>query len=540
MMKLASRFFCVGIVLWACLFPTGAAAADVWAPAEIENVILMILDGVGPYQYELTRLVYGELNIDRMLAVGSITTHSADADITESPAAATALATGQKTNNVMVAIAPDGTRLKTVLEYAKEVGMATGLITTVMIYDATPAAFAAHNESRYNQADIASEMLEQGVDVLLGGGRTLFDDEGLVPRTTQLGYTYVETGPELSTVIGERVLGLFAGADMSYELDRHLTNEPSISEMTEKAIEILSAGDEGFFLMVEGGKTDWAGHRNDAASIAGDLKAFDDAVGVAMEFADNNGQTLIIIASDHETGGLSYSSSDGGFIAGFLQQVTAGVDYIGTRFNKDRSNVESVIRQYTPIQNLTTSEIRRIQDCGEGYQSGRMEPGNTIGAVLSGYERVNFSTTYHTAADVPLLWYGAGAFEYSGLCDNTDIGKQLISIVTRQGVWSDSAILWEDAADHVGTIASVYGEVVQTGGAGTTYINLGNPFPSFDMFFISIPPESRALFEARFGEAPHDFFDNTNLVAYGEIEVDAEGRPYILLRDPFSIRVLPD
>jgi len=536
------RFGAVLLIAWFCICVGLVVGAASDAPERIDNVILMILDGAGPYQYELTRLVYGDLRVDSMYAVGLMTTHSADAEITKSPAAATALATGHKTNNDMVALSPDGGRLKTVLEYAQDRGMGTGLITTVMIYDATPAAFAAHSETRYNQAEIASEMMDHEVDVLLGGGWTLFYDEDLLPRAEQLGYTYVEDEQQLLSVTGGRVLGLFAPVDMSYELDRHRSREPSIAQMTAKAIEILSAGSgSGFFLMVEGGKVDWAGHRNDAASIAADLKAFDDAVGVALEFAGSNENTLIVVTSDHECGGLSFVDSDRLHIASFLEEVTASAVFMGTQFDKDRTNVAEIIAQYTPIEQLTRGEIRRIQDSGSGWMAGGLQPGNTIASVVSQYARANFSTTDHTAADVPLFWYGAGAFDYSGTCDNTDVGQELIAIVTRNDVWSDGVVDWNAAADWAGTYASVIGSVERaTPYEGTTYLNLGSPYPERPRFDVIISPEYEEEFVERFGQAPAEFFDQKDVVVYGEIQLDTEGGAYIDLHDPHAIRVIED
>ena len=536
------RVSAVVLAVWLSVLLSVWPGASAGSPEPIDNLILMILDGVGLYHYELARLVYGELSVDSMYALGWMTTHSADAEITQSPAAATALATGRKTNNVMVAMSPSGERLKTVLEYAQDKGMRTGLITTVMIYDATPAAFAAHNETRYNQSDIASEMLEHRVDVLLGGGWTLLYDMDLVTRAEQLGYAYVEDEEQLHDVTGGKVLGLFAPVDMSFELDRHLSSEPSIAQMTAKAIELLSAdSDSGFFLMVEGGKADWASHRNDAASIAADLWAFDHALGVAIDFADVNGNTLIVVTSDHETGGLSFAESDRTHIGTFLAGVTASADYMGTQFDKDRTNVENVIVRYTPIDQLSRAEIRRIQDSGNGFQGGELQPGNTIAAVINHYARTTFSSTYHTSADVPLFWYGAGAFAYSGVCDNTDVGRELIGIVTGSGVWSELVTEWDAAVDLVGTHGNVVGDIESTGWhEGTTYLNLGSPYPSVPRFDVVIPPEYEGAFIARFGQAPVEFFDQKRVVVHGEIQLNKEGGPYVYLRDPYAIRVVVD
>lgn len=509
-------------------------------PPAINNIILMILDGVGYNQYELTRVVYGDLNVDDMYHLGAMTTYSANAEITESPAAATALATGHKTNNVMAAMAPDEQHLTTVLEFARDRGMRTGLITTVMIYDATPAAFAAHNESRYNYSQIAAEMLEAGVDVLLGGGRAVFADGGLLPRAHELGYAYVTDRPQLMRITNNRMLGLFSDIGMSYELDRHWTDEPSIAEMTEKAIEVLSSdSDVGFFLMVEGGKTDWAGHRNDPASIAGDLHAFDEALGVALQFAQEDGHTLVVVTSDHETGGLSFRDADRDHIASFLGQITASAECMSNCLDDRRTNVEQCITQYSPVDELTSTEVRAIQDCGSGFSGWRLEPDSTISDVLSSYARTDFTSNYHTSADVPLFWYGRGAFEYTGACDNTDVGRELIAIVTKSGAWSNSTISWDETEQYDGMSASVAGEVVGSDRHdGMTYINLGNPYPAEELFTVVIPTECEQAFVARFGERPAGFFTGAWIVAHGEVALDDEGRLYMWMCDPYSIRIV--
>ena len=534
-----SRFCLAVLVAWTCLLLGSIVGMASSSPLRIDNVIFIILDGVGSHHYELTRLAYGELCVDGMYQLGWVTTSSADSEVTESPAAATALATGHKTNDVMVAVSPDGQHLKTVLEHAQDRGMRTGLITTVMIYDATPAAFAAHSETRYNHPEIAAEMLEQGVDVLLGGGRTLFQDEDLVPRAEQLGYAYVESAEQLRNSTAGKLLGLFAPVDMSFELDRHLTSEPSIAAMTAKAIEILSTSNAGFFLMVEGGKADWASHRNDAASVAADLKAFDDAVRVAIDFAETNGRTLVVVTSDHETGGLTFREADRSHIAGFLADVTASADHMGAQFDEDRTNVEQVVRQFTPIDQLTPDEVRLIQESGSGFQAGKMQPGSTIAAIICNYARTAFSSTYHTASDVPLFWYGAGAFPYSGICDNTDVGRELVAIVTESDAWATDPVEWDVAPEYDGTYQAVIGDVAATGlFEGSTFIDLGNMWPNEPRLAVVISPDCERLFTERFGERPVEFFDRKTVVVYGEIVLNAAGIPYMHVCDPYAIRVI--
>ncbi|MFC2077750.1 alkaline phosphatase [Candidatus Bipolaricaulota bacterium] len=426
------RARCVFILLL-CLVCCCTCAAIGAEPA-IRNVILMIPDGVGEQHISLARAVAAaqglELHLDRMLDLGSVTTHSANNAITDSAAAATAIASGYKTNNDYVSVAPDGTPLQTVLEMAEERGMRTGLITTVMIYDATPAAFGAHTVSRRNTGQIASELLDREIEVLLGGGQTLFESQGLIGQAAEIGYSIARTADDLSTVEGDRILGLFATEAMAYELDRENTDEPSLAEMTEAAIESLE-NPGGFFLMVEGGKIDWAGHRNDAAAIAHDLLAFDEAVGIALDFADQAGDTLVVIVSDHETGGMRFSTEVRTSAGIFFNAVTSSADRMARMLAPGRENLKAVITSSAPIGSLTVAETARIMQAPNGFDAStyRWEPDTTIAEIVSSRGGVAFSSADHTGVPVPGFWYGVGAFSDTAKKDNTEIGRLLIDTI---------------------------------------------------------------------------------------------------------------
>ena len=209
-------------------------------------------------------------------------------------------------------------RLTTILERAQAKGMAVGLVTTTQMAHATPASFAAHVDDRYKMAEIASQMvLTTEVDVLLGGGENQFlsksatgcfglggrdDDQNLISEATAAGYTHVCDATAFAAVVPTsttRLLGLFADEEMPRPFS------PSLAEMTQKAIDILSQDPHGFFLMVEGGQIDWASHANDAANVISDTIGLDEAIAVAQAYASTISNTLVIVTADHETGGMS-------------------------------------------------------------------------------------------------------------------------------------------------------------------------------------------------------------------------------------------
>ncbi|MEI2401108.1 alkaline phosphatase, partial [Paenibacillus phytohabitans] len=266
-------------------------------------------------------------------------TYSSNSEVTDSAAAGTAMATGVKTNNGMISTAPDGKELKTILEAAEEKGKSSGLVATSTITHATPAVFASHVASRSNEADIAPQLLENGVDVLLGGGKQYFPDS-LINEAEENGYQYVTNQDELENAKkADKLIGLFAEDGMAPELDRDETDQPSLAEMTESALDVLKKDKDGFFLMVEGSQIDWAGHDNDAAWAMKDSEAFELAVEKAVEFAKKDGNTLVVVAGDHDTGGMSvggYGKGDANLEV--LRNVSATGDFMESKLNADRSN----------------------------------------------------------------------------------------------------------------------------------------------------------------------------------------------------------
>jgi alkaline phosphatase len=271
----------------------------------------------------------GLLEMDDMPHGGWARTASAYSQTTDSAAAATAMATGVKTANNRIGVDPKGQTLETILEYAHDLGMATGLITTVQLSHATPAAFGSHVQSRDDMLEIGSQMLALGINVLMGGGENEFlpesvegcypepgkrdDGRNLINEAINSGYDFVCSQAEFSDLdplTTTHLLGLFADEELLRPY------QPSLSDMTELAIAILSQDPDGFFLMVEGGQIDWASHGWDALKAMEDTIGLDEAVGIAKQFAAAELRTLIIVTADHETGGMKLELLDQGLTGG--------------------------------------------------------------------------------------------------------------------------------------------------------------------------------------------------------------------------------
>lgn len=318
-----SRFFQATLLLLFFISPLMFISGDLSSNGVIEqaelaadsdpSVILMIGDGMGYEHVELARLVEkgesGNLSMQQLTWNASAATYSANYPITDSAAAGTALATGVKTNIGMIGMDPDEHVLDSILEYAQDLNKSTGVITTVTIYHATPASFMAHTDSRNNYDDIVSQIVNTAnVDVLLGGGSRFFSSSQLSTMASN-GYAVVDNRNDMLDVVSGKLLGLFDIDEMPWEIDRDYTTTPSLLEMTNQSLHILSQDPDGFFLMVEGGKIDYAGHDNDRVGVALETIEFDKAVALAAEYVDSNPNTILIVTADHETGGLTVVSN---------------------------------------------------------------------------------------------------------------------------------------------------------------------------------------------------------------------------------------
>lgn len=352
--------FCV---LPGCTAFSRGAGAPCSLP-EPRSVILLIGDGMGVSHVTAGKIGKGILRLEEFSTVGLLMTSALDFAVTDSAAAATALATGQKTRNEYVSMSAERGPLRTVIEHAADAGKSVGIVTTRSVTDATPAAFVAHVLNREQHQEIAEQLVARNLDVIFGGGLGYFlpqshenslrsDEKDLVTKLLR-GVTVARTPKEFGELSGTgRAAALLANKHLLSARQRAV----SLAAMVEKAIKILSHNPRGFFLMVEAGHIDGGGHINSGDFILSEMVDFDDAVGVALEFAREDMKTLVVVTADHETGGFA-------------------------------------------IHDATTDREVKL--------------------------KVGFTTTGHTAAMVPLFSFGPGSRALGGIHDNTHVGATLI------------------------------------------------------------------------------------------------------------------
>ena len=276
-----------------------------------KNIILLIGDGMGVAQvYAGLTANGGQLFLNNFKHVGFSKTYSSDNYITDSAAGGTALSTGVKTYNGAIGVDPEKNPVKTILEKAEEKGLATGLVSTSSITHATPASFIAHQPNRNQYEDIAADFLKTDIDVFIGGGYDHFanrkDGQNLVKKLEQNGYKVEQDISKISKVKKGKLAGLTAPGHNGRMEERGEMLEVA----TETALNILKRNKKGFFLMVEGSQIDWGGHAGSTIYVVEDMLDFDKTIGKVLEFAANDGETLVIVTSDHETGGMAVLNGD--------------------------------------------------------------------------------------------------------------------------------------------------------------------------------------------------------------------------------------
>lgn len=277
-----------------------------------KNIILFIGDGMGTAQvYSAISASGTTLYLEKFPYSGFSKTFSADNYITDSAAGGTAIACGTKTNNGMIGVSPDQTPISSITEVAKKNGLATGILSTSAITHATPASFVAHNPGRGNYEEIAKDFLDGAADVFIGGGENHFrnrsDGADLTASLREQGYDVVYTLDDLKKSGSGKVAGLLAKEHMP---SASKGRAGMLKEMTNQAIRLLSRNKNGFFLMIEGSMIDWACHEKDIDYSISETLDMDEAIGVALEFAEKDKKTLIVVTADHETGGLTLTGGN--------------------------------------------------------------------------------------------------------------------------------------------------------------------------------------------------------------------------------------
>jgi alkaline phosphatase len=426
-----------------------------------QNVIILIPDGCDEAVQTLTRWYKGDsLTLDG-LPRSSVKNHAANSIITDSAAAATAFASGYKSTanflgvgprtdnllsiykNVTEMMAPPYAPLTSVLEAAQYVNKSVGLVASSSLSHATPAAFACHIEHRGKENEIMEHLVYNNLDVAFGGGKsrllprqgcsnyvsggTRSDCQNLWDVLVERGVQLVETADELQQLTSGRAWGLFASIHLQPDIDRkHFApEEPSLQEMTAKAIDLLSQNEQGFLLVVEGSQIDWAGHFNDPIHMATDFLAFDNAARVAVDFATNNGKTLVLVYADHITGGMTIGNSAHGYtgvsveaLVDPLQGMTVTADGLVKLMprNPTIDDVRAAVQSYWNLE-ISPADVEAIFEYGA---TTRRSLSYSLPHVVSEiHTYIGWTSHGHNGETTPLWVYGASAPDH--VIENTDL-----------------------------------------------------------------------------------------------------------------------
>ncbi|WP_214000717.1 alkaline phosphatase [Arsukibacterium sp.] len=426
-------FLCLAL---ASLLPFSTEAAP-------KNIIYMIGDGMGPsyvaaYRYyqrdpaaaEVANTVYDEL------LTGMASTYPDDDTlVTDSAAGATALATGVKSFNGAIAVNQQHIPIGTMMQLAKRLGKANGIVASSQVNHATPASFLAHNKSRRNMNEIADMYLDYRIDgkpvadLIIGGGTKYFvrQDRNLIDGFTELGYQYTDDYRQLDSLTRLPAIALLTEDALPAVLNSDYGS--MLAPLTDKALQLLSEADKGFVLMVEGSQIDWCGHDNDIACAMAEMHDFAKAIEVAKAYVDANPDTLLIVTADHETGGLSLGANG---VYQWRTEVIKQVKATGREIAKQLRQLENqqdISRRYTELTGISLDKaqlqmlLTALADDDE--KVGR----NQILRFISDASLTGWTSGGHTAADVPVMAYGKHAGEFNGFMDNTDIAKKLIQYI---------------------------------------------------------------------------------------------------------------
>jgi alkaline phosphatase len=404
--------------------------------AQARNFILLVTDGMSYGTFTLAAMMrqvkgIGPSHWQRLWSAPGVrralcATHSADSWVTDSAAAGSAWGIGEHINNNAVNITPDGRSPEPILVTARAMGKATGLVTTTRVTHATPASFIANVPKRDMETEVAAQILDRGVDVVLGGGRKRFDVDSLASIPD---LRLVQTATELRAGAESegRLLGLFDNDHLRFTLDRP-AEQPSLMDMSRVALDRLSRRPEGFVLQIEGGRVDHAAHDNDAPALIADQIEFDETVGLVAQWAMQRDDTLVIICTDHGNAnpGLTIYGKDGR--EAFERLARAERSYEWIRAQSKDQGFDAYIRAVTEATGVALTDdqigllrMRIVQEQPVDPFELANGPSSVLGSILANHFGVAFLSPNHTADHVEVTAFGPGSEAMPQFIDNIDI-----------------------------------------------------------------------------------------------------------------------
>ena len=433
---------CAGVQSCAQITGDNAAAPAPTMPAGTpKNIIMIVADGMGPAYTTAYRNYRDnpdtpdvETVVFDDILVGNASTYPAGVSgyVTDSAAAATALASGVKSYNGAIGVNADKQNVESVLQRAKALNMRTGVAVTSQINHATPASYIAHNESRKNYNALADSYFDDRIngkfvaDVMLGGGTSYFErkDRDLVAQFIDSGYEYVDTYNRLASLPkGSDVLGLFAPVGLPAALDDSRKNR--LAYLTEHAIKHLE-NDNGFFLLVEASQVDWAGHSNDIGSAMAEMHDLALTLDYLKTYVKSHPDTLVVLTADHSTGGLTIGANgEYAWQPEFIKNMKRSVATMAQDIENESDAVayveDSVGFSLTDEERNGVNAMMQQGDARSRYAA--------INKLLDIRTNTGWTTGGHTGVDVEVFAFGAGKDAFAGQLDNTDIAKNIFGFL---------------------------------------------------------------------------------------------------------------
>lgn len=408
-----------------------------------KNIIMVVADGMGPAYTTAYRNYVDDPSTPHIepvvfddILVGNASTYPASVSgyVTDSAAAATALATGIKSYNGAIGVDVNKQPVNSVMYHAKSKGMRTGLAVTSQIVHATPASYIAHNESRKNYNEIAEDFFDVRVDgefvadVMLGGGTSYFerDDRDILAEFIGAGYVHADSYDQLATVPqGSNVLGLFAPVALPAVLDDERKNR--LEYLVENAIKHLE-NDNGYFLLVEASQVDWAGHSNDIASAMAEMHDLALTMEYLRDYVAAHPDTLVVLTADHSTGGLTIGANgDYRWSPEHLKSMSASVMTIALEMANEDNPGEFVANKLGLT--LSEEELATLDSVSNQDDKTRFMAVKTF---LDTKTNTGWTTGGHTGVDVEVFAFGAGYQSFMGQIDNTDIAKKIFGFINKK------------------------------------------------------------------------------------------------------------
>lgn len=434
-----------------------AATPIVAGSKRAKNIIFLVSDGMS--QGTLTMADHFlqrrdgrhshwiKLYRDNRVVRSLMDTCSANSLVTDSAAAGSSWGGGMRVENGKLNVGPNGERPLPILQKFKKEGKAVGCVTTVPITHATPASFCVNSDSRKSQPEIAEKYLSMRFNVMMGGGLEFFTAEGredgkdLLSAFREAGYAVALNKAEVATSdVGKPLLGVFGENGLAYTVD-HLNDEnlkasvPTLAEMTAIAIGRMKANPEGFVMQVEAGKVDWAAHGNDIAALIHDQIAFDDAVKVAMDFAEKDGETLVIITTDHgnsNPGLFSYKGIDANANFDRLQRFTCSNEWVLHNITKNStaSQIRELVESMQTVV-LTPEDCKTLVAHYSELDESQLRdpyalPFEKLAQMQKKQTSIAFAADNHSSDLVELAAFGPGSELLKPFTINTDLHNLML------------------------------------------------------------------------------------------------------------------